>query len=338
MRRLLVLLLACSLVTPAAGAPQPQQQASLEGMLSWINQYRLKPEPHRVPEAMRVGGRLGAFKDPESAGVYVGFLAGVLKANPKQAEQIVSKILPLPPDQQWVVVRAIAYSGLPQWKGMLGGFKMHMPGRGPMIDKYLDGKLATLDQVAQLREKPSFWEKIRGKRDDEKKVVLEPTPDLIDTFWGIYFASGSYEPVGRLIELLPLSKDNDDVERLTLGGMAKYTLAQNAARDHELLAKLRWSVRYQDKETVSVLNEVIVAAETVDTGKIRKEAVAAIEELKRKGPGYRRKIAGWGQIGQGAIALGCIGAAVAGAVVLGLPCVIGGAVSSAAINAWSAQE
>ena len=337
MRRLAILLLVVCLVAPAEGAPQPGQQASLEAVLGWINQYRLKPEPHRVPEAIRVAGRLGAFKDPESAGVYVGFLAGVLKANPKQAEGIVSKILPLPPEQQWAVVRAIAYSGLPQWKGMLGAFKMSMPGRGPMIDKYIEGKSATLEQVALLREKPSFWEKVRGKRDDEKKVALEPTPDLIDTFWGVYFASGSYEPVGRLIDLLPLSKDNDDVERLTLGGMAKYTLAQNAARDHELLQKLRWSVRYQDKETAPVLKEVIEAAETVDTGKIRKEAVAAIEELKRKGPGYRRKIAGWGQIGQGAISLGCIGAAVAGAVVLGLPCVIGGAVSSAALNAW-AQE
>lgn len=337
MRRLLAILLACSLAHPVLGAPQPQPQSSLEGVLSWINQYRLKPEPHRVPDAIRVAGRLGAFKDPESAGVYVGFLAGALRANPKRAEEIINKILPLPPEQQWAVVRAIAYSGLPQWKGLLGGFKMHMPGRGPMIDRYLEGKLATLDQLAQLHEKPSLWEKIRGKQDD-KKVVLEPSPDLIDTFWGMYFASSSYEPIGRLIDLLPLSKDTDDVERLTLGGMAKYTLAQNAAKDHELLDKLRWSVRYQDKETVAVLKEVISAAETVDTGKIRKEAVAAIEELKRKGPGYRRKIAGWGQVGQGAIALGCIGAAVAGAVVLGLPCVIGGAVSSAAINAFSAQE
>ena len=50
-----------------------------------------------------------------------------------------------------------------------------------------------------------------------------------------------------------------------------------------------------------------------------------------------RKLAGWGQIGQGAIALGCIGAAVAGAVALGLPCVIGGAASGAVLN-WATQE
>ena len=338
MRRLTMLLLAFFLIAPAEGAPRPPEQASVETVLGWINQYRLKPEPHRVPEAIRVAGRLGAFKDPESAGVYVGFLAGVLRANPAHAETIIAKILPLPPDQQWALVRAIVYSGLPQWKGLLGGFKMNMPGRGPMIDKYLNGSSATLDQIALMREKPSLLERLRGKSDDDKRVVLEPTPDLIDTFWGIYFANGAYEPVGRLIDILPLSKDTDDVARLTLGGMAKYTLAQNAARDHELLEKLRWSVRYQEKETAAIIKEVIDAAESVDTAKIRKEALAAIEDLKRKGPGYKRKIAGWGQIGQGAISLGCIGAAVAGAVVLGLPCVIGGAVSSAAINAWAAQD
>ena len=339
MHRLTILLLAFFLIAPAESAPRPPEQASVETVLGWINQYRLRPEPHRVPEAIRVAGRLGAFKDPESAGVYVGFLAGVLRANPARAEAMIAKILPLPPDQQWALVRAIAYSGLPQWKGLLGGFKMNMPGRGPMIDKYLNGSSATLDQIALLREKPSLLERLRGKSDEEKKrVVLEPTPDLIDTFWGIYFANGAYEPVGRLIDILPLSKDTDDVERLTLGGMAKYTLAQNAARDHQLLEKLRWSVRYQEKETAAIIKEVIDAAESVDTAKIRKEVLATIEDLKRKGPGYKRKIAGWGQIGQGAISLGCIGAAVAGAVVLGLPCVIGGAVSSAAINAWAAQD
>jgi hypothetical protein len=138
--------------------------------------------------------------------------------------------------------------------------------------------------------------------------------------------------------MLRWSADDDDVELLTLGGMAKYTLATNAARNGELLKMLKWTVRYQDKQTAKILAEVILAAETVETGKIRKEALAAIEDLKRKGPGYKRKLAGWGQIGQGALALGCIGAAAVGAVAVGLPCVIGGAVSSAALNAWTAQE
>jgi len=87
-----------------------------------------------------------------------------------------------------------------------------------------------------------------------------------------------------------------------------------------------------------VLNEVIEAAETVDTGKLRNEALAGIEELRRKGPGYKRDISLWGQVGEGALALGCIAAAVTGQIELGLPCVIGGAATSAALRIWDGQS
>jgi hypothetical protein len=69
---------------------------------------------------------------------------------------------------------------------------------------------------------------------------------------------------------------------------------------------------------------------------VRKEAFAALEEFKRKGPGWRRKVSWWGQVGEGALALGCLGAAVAGQVEFGLPCVVGGALTSAALKYWAA--
>jgi hypothetical protein len=83
---------------------------------------------------------------------------------------------------------------------------------------------------------------------------------------------------------------------------------------------------------------VIDAADTVETAKLRKEAMAAIEELRRKGPAYRRNVSWWGQIGQGALAVGCIAAAATGQVYLGLPCVITGGVSSAALTSWEKQQ
>jgi hypothetical protein len=304
---------------------------SSQSILSWIDNYRLHPEPARVPEAVRAMSRLGAFRDPESAGVYVGFIAGVLNANPARAEQLVEAILPLPPDHQWAIVRAIAYSGLPEWKGLLYAFAMHMPGRKAMIDRYLTGQMPTL---AQFDDGPKD---ARG-RSASKTAAIEPSPDLIDMLWGFYFATGAFEPIARLIAMLPWSQDDNDIEKLTLGGIAKYTLAANAARDHRLLAMLRWAVPHQPAASGKILGEVIDAAETVDTAHIRKETLAAIEELKRKGPGYRRKVAWWGQVGQGVLSLGCIAAAATGQVGLGLPCVIGGAASSAALNVWSAQQ
>jgi hypothetical protein len=46
----------------------------------------------------------------------------------------------------------------------------------------------------------------------------------------------------------------------------------------------------------------------------------------------------WGQVGQGALAVGCIAAAATGHIELGLPCVIGGGVSSAALSTWEKQQ
>jgi len=36
--------------------------------------------------------------------------------------------------------------------------------------------------------------------------------------------------------------------------------------------------------------------------------LAVVQELKRKGPGYKRDISFWGQVGEGAISLGCVAA------------------------------
>jgi hypothetical protein len=42
--------------------------------------------------------------------------------------------------------------------------------------------------------------------------VLAPSPDLIDTLWGYYFATGAYSPLARVVAMLPWSRDKDSVE------------------------------------------------------------------------------------------------------------------------------
>ncbi len=200
-----------------------------------------------------------------------------------------------------------------------------------------------LDEVALEKKSPTLWDKMRGTFEsskEEKRVVemtYDKSPELLDTLWGYYFATGSYGPISRIVTLLPWSNDRDSTDRLTIGSMAKYTLASNAARDTALLAMLKAASKNQPKNVAKVLAEVVEAAETMETTRLRKDALANLEELKRKGPGYKRDFSTWGKIGQGALALGCIVAATAGAVVLGLPCVIGGAASSAALSYWDTQ-
>jgi hypothetical protein len=314
--RLAALLLAAALLAcPVAAAdktkraPEPEFKKS-EHILKWINEYRRAPQPDLLPDAVKAMGNLGLFRELDQAGVYVGFIGGVLGANPDKAERLVSRMFPMPPEDQVVLIRAIAYSGLPEWKALLQKFVERMPARMVLLRKYLygDGKtLAELDLDAYV----------------------------IDALWGYYFAAGTVEPIRRIVGVLAWANDKNDVEKVTIGSMAKWTLATNASREKELLDILADEMNRQPAEVRKPLREVIEAAETFETAKIRKDALAAVEELRTKGSQKSRDYAWWGQAGQTALALGCVGAAAGGLVVAGIPCVVGGAISSAALKYFS---
>jgi hypothetical protein len=338
-----LIVLAILMLPAGATTPRLNEASAREDVLKWIDGYRGGPDPASVPMAMKVLSRRGLLQDPDTAGVYVGFMAGVIGAHPAEAEGLVGKVLPaLAEEDQWIIVRAIAYSGLPDWKALMSKFAARMPSRSVMIAKYLDGTLPALDQVPLETDKPALFDKVKGffgsGTPKHSPLTFDSSPELLDTLWGIYFATGNYRPVSRIIAMLPWSKEQDSVEKLTVGGMAKYTLVSNATRSRDLLAMLKRASRHQPKPVVPILNEVIEAAETMDGARVRKESLAAIEELKTKGPGYKREVSLWGKVGEGALAVGCIAAAAAGQVELGLPCVIGGATSSAALSAWDGQK
>jgi hypothetical protein len=340
---LLAVVIPQGLIANALAAPQrPAEFLSSDSVLTWINGYRHKPEPQRLPLAVQAMSRYGGLRDPEGAGVFVGFIAGVLGANPDIAGDLIAKSFPINPEDDWAIVRAIAHSGLPDWKHVLAEHAFRMPSRQVMVKKFIDGSLPTLGATV-AQKPPSATEKVKKLFSGEKPKgpmvdwALDASPELLDMLWGMFFATGDYGPVLRLVAMLPWSKDRDNVEKLTLGAMAKYTLASNAARDPKLLAMLKRSARHQPKEAAEVVKQITDAADTMQLSAIRKEALGAIEDLKRKGPGSKRDVMTAGRIGEGAIALGCIGAAATGNVALGLPCVVGGAITSAALRTWSGQ-
>jgi len=298
-----------------AASPQPARGdgpfATHEQILQWINDYRLEPQPEKLPEVLKAMSRLGLLRDPDTTGVYIGFAAGVLGSNPHMAEKLVTRMFPMPPEDQAVIVKAIAYSGLPDWKPLLAKFAERMPARKALIDSYLSDKAPLLHNLP-----------------------LETGPAPVDTLWGYYFATGSLEPVYRIVEALKWSDDKSDVNRLTIGSVAKWTLANNASRDKELLDFLREQqhMKNHPEKVRKALKEIVEAAETFETTKIRKDALAAIEELKRTGPQPNNPWAKAAYYGSTAIALGCVVASALGATAIGLPCILTGAASSAAVK------
>jgi len=337
------------LVVPARAAVTPEidPRASLGVVQQWIYNYRAKPDYAHVPAAMRVLFHSQTFKEPENAGIYLGFIAGAIASNPAKAEQLVNSFFPVPPEDEWVIDRAIAYSGLPDWRNLLRRVATKMPARRPMIDAYLSGTMPTLFEIPLEEKKPGMMDKLRGAfskpfTKEQKKLNTTLTyagnQDLLDTLWGYYFATGSHLPILRIMQMLPWSKSRDTIDKLTVGSMARYTLASYAVRDANLREFLHTELPNQPEPIKVPLEEAIHAADTVQLGAVRKDALAAVDELKTKGSDSRQNLDFWGQIGVGAVALGCVSAAALGQVEVGIPCVIGGSASKGLLSFWEKQQ
>jgi len=292
-----------------------QPFASNEQLLTWINGYRRHPEPQRVPEAVKAMSRFNLMKDAEQSGIYIGFAAGAIGANPEIAESLVTKMFPLRPEDQVIIIKAIAYSGLPNWRKLMVKFVERMPARRDLIEKFLYGNKPILTALS-----------------------IEDDATVIDLNWGYYFATGWEAPIRRIVAALEYSVDKDKVDKLTIGAMAKWTLAQNASRDNDLLMMLKKISADSDPKIRKPLTEVIEASETVELSKLRKDALASIEELKSKGSESLRNYNWWGQTGQTVLALGCVAAGVLGQIEFGIPCVVGGAVSTAALKYFQPSQ
>lgn len=282
-----------------------------EVVLRFIQGYRTRPEPQHLALVFSAMTRHGVFREMEQAGIHLGFLGGVLSTlDVDAASAALAKMFPVHPEDQPALIKAVAFSGHTQWKALLRGIAERMPSRAVLVDRYLTDKMPALEAMA-----------------------LDAGPQPLDVLWGNYYATGSFEPIVRIVSVLKWSAEGNDVERLTIGSMAKWTLAQNASRDVDLLRLLKAALTTETPEGRKRLVDVIEAAETAETGKIRKEALIAIEQLKVKGPAKTRNAQWWGQAGQTALAFGCVVGSALGNVAIGVPCVIGGALSGVALKA-----
>jgi hypothetical protein len=318
--KLLVMLTVSALVllaTPVVAARAQTDFYSVSAIQAFMGRYKPHKDAARVPGAIKKLSELGALREPENAGMWVGFLSGVLASDPVNADRVIAAIGTLPAEDQWIVARAIAWSGLPDWRDVMRRAAPRLPAREVMVKRYLDNKLPRLEQLDLTLADPGFWGRMKksvGLSEAKKKKtnaqLLEPGPEVLDALWGRYYATRNYQPVSSILAMLPMSKNRDDNERLTLGSMAKLTIAINASRDPDLLAMIKRARSYQSKAVNAVLDEAIEAADTANVSPIRSEAQAALTDLRGKGPQSSRNMAWWGKVGEGALSLGILSPAV----------------------------
>lgn len=313
-------MLARTMPTQGASANRPSKDRiafqKSEDVLAFIAGYREdKPQRH-VPQMVHAMSRLGMLREPEECGIYIGFLAGVIGESGDGAKKLVTAMFPMPPADQVILIKAIAYSGRADWRKLMMGFIERMPARKVLIERFLYRDGAHLEAL-----------------------MSEQTGALaVDIYWGLYFATGNAEPARHIISTLAWTGDRNSVEKLTIGSMAKWTLATNATRDKNLRDIMKAEMNTQPADVRKPLAEVIEAAETFEVKRIKNDALKAIDELKHKGPQSARDTVWWGQAGQTVLALGCVAASVMGQVEFGIPCVVGGALSSAALKYLGPQQ
>src|ERR1700755_1773893 len=164
MRRVALAAVLLVLCQPVFGAVNQEidPRASLGVVQQWIYNYRTKPDYAHVPAAVRVLFHSQTFREPENAGIYLGFIAGAIASNPAKSEQLVNSLFPIPPQDEWVIVRAIAYSGLPDWRNLVRRVAPRMPGRRVVIAASLAGTLPILTEIPLEDVKPGAWDKLRG--------------------------------------------------------------------------------------------------------------------------------------------------------------------------------
>lgn len=310
---------------PPSPYGQPPEFGSAKGLLDWISNYRDNPQYWKVPAAVHGMRDHGLFTDEEQRWFCIGFIAGVLGTNPNDGPGLIPKMFPMPAKEQEVIIRAIAYSGRPDWQDLLTKNAAKMPLRKPLIDDFLNGRRPTLQKL---------------------ELDLGGPPEVY-ALWGYYVATGQHEPVIRIMQALKWSKgakeqgffgklasgwgaDANNLEKVTTGGTAKWTLASYAERDRELIGLYRAEVPNQPEEIAKPLNDVIKAADLFEAEKIRKEQYGAIEDAQREQLTATAGPSKGFTAGSIAIATGCMAASALGQAYIAVPCVIGGALYSGA--------
>ena len=316
-------------MTSVGQTPEPQGAfSSPDRLMDWMSNYRNHKSPSRVPAAVHAMKDYGLFADEEKAWFCTGFIAGVLGSNPKDGPNLIPGMFPMPDKEQAVIIRAIAYSGRPDWRELLEKTSPRTPLRRPLINDFLAGKRPTLMELA---------------------LDTGGSPGIY-ALWGYYVATGQYEPVVRIMQALRWSKrkgesgfsfrkvftgwgsDPSAIDKITTGGTAKWTLASYAERDRALLALYRAEYARQPQDIAVPLKEVIDAAEIFESEKVRKDQFGAIEDAQRAQMSNESGMTKGATAGSIAIATGCVAASALGQAYIALPCVLGGALYTGAVK------
>lgn len=228
----------------AAAVAHAQPFTDVEQAGQWLTHYYRKPEPDRLPDALRILSAAGLLKPDKGASPMTGFIAGVLTAQPQSARALANRLSFLPEDEQPVLLLGLWYSGVPDAKAVLKELATTMPAQSARIE-FLTGTPAP--RIVEMPPDQGAW--------------------VLDAWWGYFLATGDELPVRAVIAVLPWTQVRGDVGRLATGGAARWSLVSNAVQHDRVLAICKAQLKAQPPEVAKLLAEVVQAAEAERAGR-----------------------------------------------------------------------
>ena len=232
MRLLLSIVLVASLIASANAEFKSQEELG-----NWFTYYYKKPDPSKIPEAIEYMSQSGWLDNEKSMSPIFGFLAGGFKNNPEQVPGWVNRLSSLDESHFGVVVLGLWYADLPNSQKRV---------------------YEILEKLPQLKEEFSFLSE--GTPMPIEKIPLEQGPWVLDALWGNFMATGNKTPVVRIMSTLPWIDVKGDMNRLLVGGAARWSLTSNAVQHQLILEYCEEEVKTQPTEVADKLREVIDAA------------------------------------------------------------------------------
>lgn len=226
--KMLVLLIFLFIPTMAFSAFTSQEDVSL-----WMMHYYKNPEPEKVPEAIKFLSKSNLLANNAVPPTF-GFLSGIFQANPEKSQFLIEELSRIDEAHLGAVVLGVWYANLPD----------------SQVRAY-----AILEKHPKLKEDFSFLYK--GSSMSLEQIPLEQGPWVLDALWGKFMATGQEEPVIRIISALPWINVKGDINRLLVGGAARWSLTSNAVQHQRVLEICEAEIKTQPKEIAEILREVV---------------------------------------------------------------------------------
>jgi|CXWL01.1.fsa_nt_gi hypothetical protein len=103
-------------------------------------------------------------------------------------------------------------------------------------------------------------ERVRGFPIEKREEPLSVS--LLDDYWAAYMATGEKSHVEKVISALPLIEVRGDVDRLMIGGAAKWSLSSNAYQHSRVLQICEETELSASEPLKGILKKVILEAKS----------------------------------------------------------------------------